>query len=319
MKTRLLCGVITLLSLSTGVLAGPRDAQWKKVDNAMNQGLPKTAIEELQPIIAGAMADHAYAEAIKAIGRKIALEANIQGNKAEEKILRLQAELDKAPAEMKPAMEAVLAHWYWQYFQQNRWRFMQRTQTAEAPGPDLQTWDLARILTEIDRHYTAALADEKNLKATPVGAYDDLLTKGTVPDRYRPTMFDFLVYEALQFYQAGEQAAVKAEDEFVIDANSPIFADAAEFANWRPVADAHGGQEATGDASPKLRAIRLYQSLLKFHEADADRSAFFDADLARLSYGHNAAVGEDKDEHYKAGLERFIDATTTHVICARAL
>jgi len=319
MKTRFLFGVIALLTLAASVLAGPRDRQWEKVDEAVKKGLPKTAIAELEPIIAEALADQSYAEAIKAIGRKIALEGNIQGNKPEEKILRLQTELEKTPAEVRPAMEAILAHWYWQYFQQNRWRFMQRTQTAESPGPDLLTWDLARILAEIDRHFTAALADEKTLKATPVSAYNDLLTTGSVPDRFRPTMFDFLAYDALQFYQAGEQAARKAEDEFELDANSPIFADAAEFANWRPGDGAQGRLESTDDTSPTLRAIQLYQDLLRFHQSDADRSAFYDADLARLAYGHNQAVGEGKRARYQAALQRFIDATAGYEISARAL
>jgi hypothetical protein len=320
MKTRFLLGVIAILSFATGILAGPRDEQWKKVEQAVQKGLPKTAIEELEPIITGALADKSYAEAIKAIGRKIALEGNIQGNKPQEKILRMQAELEKAPAEMKPAMEAILAHWYWHYFQQNRWRFMQRTQTAEAPGPDLQTWDLARILAEIDKHFTAALADEKTLKATPVGDYDDLLKQGSAPDSYRPTMFDFIAYEALQFYQAGEHAADKAEDEFELDATtSPIFAEAGEFANWQPFDGAHGRPPAADETSPTLKAIRLYQNLLTFHLADADRSAFYDTDLARLAFGKNKALGENKSDLYKAALQRFIDATAKHVISARAL
>jgi hypothetical protein len=221
---------------------------------------------------------------------------------------------------MKPVMEAILAHWYWQYFQQNRWRFMQRTQTAGASGPDLQTWDLARILAEIDKHFTTALADEKTLKATPIGDYNDLLTNGSAPDSYRPTMFDFVAYEALQFYQAGEHAAVKAEDEFELDAtNSPIFADAAEFANWQPFDDTHDGPTATDESSPTLKAIRLYQNLLKFHQPDADRSAFDDADLARLAFGKNQALGENKNDLYKAALQRFINSTGKHIISARAL
>ena len=55
------------------MIAGPRDAQWKAVEDAAGKGLPRSAIEALEPIIAGALADHAYPEAIKAIGRKIAL------------------------------------------------------------------------------------------------------------------------------------------------------------------------------------------------------------------------------------------------------
>ena len=178
--------------------------------------------------------------------------------------------------------------------------------SAAAPGPDIQTWDLARILTEIDRHFTAALADEKALKSTPVTDYNGLLTSGNVPDSYRPTMFDFLAYEALQFYQAGEYAALRSEDEFELDAASPIFADVDGFAQWQPSDNASGRPEAAAASSPVLKAIRLYQSLLQFHQGDADRSAFLDADLGRLTYGHNVAIGEDKTNRYMAALERFI-------------
>src|SRR5437879_13874341 len=79
--------VIVLLFMNMVVLAtfaATRDAQWKKVEEAIKQGLPKTAITNLEPIIVGAMKDKAYAEAVKAIGQKIALEGNIQGNKPEE-------------------------------------------------------------------------------------------------------------------------------------------------------------------------------------------------------------------------------------------
>ena len=88
--------------LTAGLFAGPRDGQWKKVEEAQRAGLPKTALEALEPIIAGAVGDQAYAEAIKAIGRKITLEANIQGNKPEEQIVRMQTEVAKAPPAMKP-------------------------------------------------------------------------------------------------------------------------------------------------------------------------------------------------------------------------
>src|SRR5581483_8313261 len=129
---RIFCVVLGLISMS--LVAGPRDAQWAQVDAAVQKGLPKTAITNLEPIITLALKEHAYAEAVKAIGKKIALEGNIQGNKPEEQITRLEAELTKAPAEMKPMLHTILAHWYSQYYQQNRWRFVQRTTTASEPG-----------------------------------------------------------------------------------------------------------------------------------------------------------------------------------------
>ena len=126
----------------------------KEVEDAANKGLPKTAIEKLTPIIDGAMKDKAYPEAIKAIATRINYEGMVQGGKPEEKIFRMEAEMAKAPKEILPVMEAILADWYWQYFQQNRHRFMQRTQTAAAPGTDITTWDLSRLFAEIDGHFT---------------------------------------------------------------------------------------------------------------------------------------------------------------------
>lgn len=310
MKTTLGFLLVLTLTLNTA-LAGPRDEQWKKVQEAISKGLPKTAIEEIEPIIAGALRDKAYGEATKAIGMKIALEGNIHGNKAEEKITRMEAEIAKAPAEMKPVMEAILANWYWHYFLQNRWRFVQRTQTAEAPSKDFTTWDLPRILAEIDKQFTKALAHEKILKTTPVAAFDELLVKGSVPDSYRPTMFDFLAHNALEFYSAAEQGGAKAEDNFELTADSPIFASADEFLKWKP--------DTTDTESPTLKAVRLYQNLLAFHKDDKDKTAFIDADLWRLNFGNNRAVGDEKNDRYKAALKKFADDWGDHEISARAL
>jgi uncharacterized protein YfaS (alpha-2-macroglobulin family)/tetratricopeptide (TPR) repeat protein len=289
----------------------PRAAQWRKVDDAVNKGLPKTAIQELDPIIESAMKDKAYPEAVKAIAKKIALEGTIQGNKPEERVTRMTAEIAKAPQEMVPAMEAILAHWYWHYFQQNRWRFLQRTATAAPPGEDFTTWDLPRIFREIDAHFTKALANAPALKAIPIGTYDALLEKGNLPDSYRPTLYDFLAFEALGFYASPEQAGAKAEDAFEIEAGSPALAPAAEFLKWKP--------ETTDKDSRTLKAIQLLQDLLRFHQDDADKTAYLDADLFRLQFAYNQSVGEDKAARYKTALFAFADAHPRHELSATAL
>ncbi|MDH3719374.1 MAG: MG2 domain-containing protein, partial [Planctomycetota bacterium] len=277
----------------------------------MKKGLPKTAIEKLEPIIEGAIQDKKYAEAVKAIGKKIALEGNIQGNKPEEKITRMQAEIDKAPAEMKPVMEAILANWYWHYFQQNRWRFMQRTQTAAPPGDDFTTWDLPRIFAEIDKQFQVVLAAADVLKKIPIADYNDLLEKGNAPGTYRPTLYDFLAYNALDFYASGEQAAARPEDAFNLTADSPIFANAEAFVAWKP--------ETTDEDSPTFKAVRIYQELIRFHQQDDDRAALLDTDLSRLEFGNNKAFGEEKTARYKAALKRFANKYADHEISARAL
>ncbi len=302
---------MALVALAFLVAAGPRDADWKAVNDAINQGLPKTAIEKLEPIIADAISEKDYDEAIKAIAMKIAMEGNIEGNKPEEKITRMRAEIEKAPDEMKPVMEAIVANWFWHYFQHNRWRFMQRTQTAGPPSDDFTTWDLTRILSEIDKQFDKTLANAEQLKKIPVTEYDELLEKGNTPDSYRPTLYDVLAHNALEFYISGEQAGSRAEDAFDLSADSPIFSSAADFLGWTP--------ESSDEGSLKLKAIKLYQQIMRFHQNDEDQSALLDTDLARLNFGNNAAFGEEKTARFKAALRRFADEQASHVISARAL
>src|SRR4051812_18422594 len=85
------------LPLLTFAVPGDRAQQWAKVKEADAKGLPRTAIQHLEPIIAAALKDRNYPEAIKAIARKISYEGKIQGNKPEEKVTRMQAALAKAP------------------------------------------------------------------------------------------------------------------------------------------------------------------------------------------------------------------------------
>lgn len=301
---------ILIVSSSCFAVAQPLDTRWKKVEEANRKGLPKTAIAQLEPIISGALKKKAWGEAVKAIALKITLESNIEGNKPEEKITRMQAETARAPEEMKPVMEAILANWYWHYFQQNRYRFIERTRTEAPPGEDFTTWDLPRILGEIDKQFGKALSHEKTLKVTPVTAFGQLLEKGALPDSYRPTMFDIIAYNALDFYSAGGQGGAKAEDAFDLSADSPIFGSVDEFMAWKPA--------SADEDSPTLKAIRLYQDILTFHRNDKEKSAFIDADLWRLHFGKNKAVGEEKNERYKAALQRFLNNWASHEISARA-
>ena len=61
---------VLCVGLGVGLLVATaqiqRPEQWKKVDDAVKKGLPKTAIKELDPIIKSALDDKAYPEAVKA-------------------------------------------------------------------------------------------------------------------------------------------------------------------------------------------------------------------------------------------------------------
>lgn len=309
---KILGAAITFVLMSSSLFSAEPDSRWKAVEEAMQKGLPRSAITNLEPIIASATAAGDYPQAVKALGTKIVLEATIEGGRPEEKIPRLEQVLEEAAAPMRPVLETLLAHWYWDYFQQNRWRFMDRTLTATAPGEDFTTWDLGRLFAEIDQHFQAALKAADTIQATAITNWDGLLVKGTMPDAYRPTLYDFVAYQALEFYTSGEQAATKPQGTFELRAEDPIFGTADEFMKWEPTA-------SKGGLDPARQAVVLFQQLMRFHEKDgAPRLAFAHADLERLRWAANTAFGEEKNERYKAALRRFIREHENHEISAVA-
>ena len=267
-RTGIAAALMVTLGLSGSLLSQQpkslRDSMWKKVDEAIQKGLPKSAIEALGPIEQAALAEKAYPEAIKAIAKRVVLEGQIEGAKPEEHIARMKAEIAKAQPEMLPVMHGIQAQFYWSYFEQNRWRFGQRTATTAPPSDDFTTWDLPRLFTEIDSHYTKALGNEAQLRAIPIATYDILFAKGSVPDSYRPTLFDFIAFSAIHFYTAGEQAGAKAEDAFEIEASSPALG---------PIADGNYLQSA--HFGWRIVSQRLHQFL---HVAHALASLHLDVD-----------------------------------------
>ena len=147
-------------------MAGPRDAEWKKVDEAREKDQPKTVMELLSAIEKAAFADGAWAEGTRALASRIAMEAQIEGKA--KPIQNLEAAIDAVPEAARPVLRALAAEWMHGYYRMNQWRFMQRSSTGVPAGDDMETWDLARILTKIDARLQKSLADAEALKKVPV-------------------------------------------------------------------------------------------------------------------------------------------------------
>ena len=74
MRKLILLVLLAAFTVPVLLAADPdRAARWKKVDEAISKGLPKTAIAELDPIIKSAIKEKAFPDAIRAVALKISL------------------------------------------------------------------------------------------------------------------------------------------------------------------------------------------------------------------------------------------------------
>ncbi len=283
---------------------------WQQVDEAQGNGLPKTAVEHLETIRKSAQQDGADAEALKALGMKLAIESSLDQPAAPKMIRGLEAALPELPPTMQPLAKGLLANWYFSYFQQNRWQFSQRSQTDAPPSDDFETWDLKQFLKHVDHLYRDALTAEEALQKISIGEVAAILTDIPAADEFRPTLYDFLAFQSLDFYQLDEQI-IRQQGSFQIAAEGPVFSSLDQFVTWMP--------ETQDEDSYVLQAIKTYQALLQFHAQDENPSARLDADLQRLEFGNQVAYGSDKTARYEAALQRFADEHQGHSLSSLAL
>ncbi|MEI6613338.1 MAG: hypothetical protein WCL37_00430, partial [Chrysiogenales bacterium] len=268
---------------------------WVEVNKAKEDGLPKSAIAKLEQILKMTTGRNYEKEWLLALTEKVFLEGTIEGNKPEERIQRLKVELAKADPRTRPLLQAVLASWFKHYFENNRWRFMRRSSTEGMKEDDFTTWDLRKLFAEIGKLYSNILREKELLKTIPSKAFTGFLEKGTLPLELRPTLYDFLAHEALDFYCTPEQAGAAPEDVFVLEADSAALASLPEFLNYKPV--------TTDKSSAIVKAIELFQELLRFQQQFDQGDSLISLDLDRLRYVYNTAVGESKLERYRERLK----------------
>ncbi|MGM0442285.1 MAG: alpha-2-macroglobulin family protein [Elusimicrobiota bacterium] len=301
----LLYGLVVLIVtfLSAHLLGRQLDTptleqRWEKVEQAKENGLPKTAIKHLEEILDLSLKAGDYTDWIKALTKKIKFETEIHGNRPRESITRLKKEIKKAPDETKPLLKSVLAGWYWNFFLSNRWQLQNRTQTKDLDEEDITTWDLNKILDEIDRLYTEILKEKSALSKIPAEEFKSFLKPGNSSVLLRPTLYDFLVFEAINFYTRAQNYRVKPEGSFRINFNSGASGNIKEFLNYKP-------QTQYRD-SFKYKTIRLYQELLKLHRREKNREALADTQLNRMLFVKNNSYGIDKKEIFLKRLDEIL-------------
>ncbi|MDD5091006.1 MAG: alpha-2-macroglobulin family protein, partial [Candidatus Wallbacteria bacterium] len=284
---------------------------WEDVEKAEKDGLPKTAIEKLKLIEEQSRTDRQICQTMKAVTRRIVLEGMIEGNKPEEKIVRIQKEIDRSEGIERQLLSLVQAQWFRHYFQRNRWRFFQRTAVEGGTDDDFTTWDLRRIFSRIDEIYQSVLSDREELKKVRLTELSDFLEKGNEFSEYWTSAYEFAAHQALEFYQMDDQNLARPEDAFTVSAASDAFADLDRFLDCTP--------ETTDTASPVYRGLMIFQELLSWNRECDKTDSIFDNDVRRLLFVHKVAFGEGLDSILIDRLNHLISSFPGSPVCSTAL
>lgn len=305
------------LAITCLLLAGKTHAQmkknykteWEKIDELIHQkNLPQSALGEVKKIYTLAKKEGQDAQVIKSLVYMVGLQEQTREDNIIKSIKEFEKEIAGSRQPVTSILQSLLAGLYWQYFQANRWELYDRTNTSNFNKEDIATWTADDLHKKISDLYLQSISNDKFLKQTKLEPFDAIILKGNVR-HLRPTLYDLLAHEALEYFRNNERDITRPAYAFEIDQPGA----------FAPVADFIKAQFITSDSlSLHHKALLIYQDLLSFHMNDTKKDALIDADIQRIEFVYQNAVSADKDSLYQKALQNITLQYSSHPVAAQA-
>ena len=289
-KTSLLI-ILSLLFVSSSLFATKESYKelWEEVQKSESKGLPKSTLKIVEQIYEKAKDENNASQFVKAVIHKMKFSVQVEEFSEVKLINNLSEEIADSKFPIKPVLHSILADCYWQYFQRNRWKFYERTETINFQQDDVSTWDLKKISVEVIEHYRLSLENSDELKKIKLDDYNDILSIGNTRN-LRPTLYDFLAHRAVDLFMNTQSGLISPAYQFKIS-DAGYFLPADEFVNLNIV--------SRDSLSLEFNALLILQDLVQFHLQDQEPDALVDVDLKRLNFVYGNSVIENKDELYE--------------------
>lgn len=273
------------------------ETAWKKVQDFSENGLPKSALDEVKKIYALAKKEKQDAQVIKALVYITSLQVENREDNTALSIAEIEKEILVSKEPVASILKSYLAGRYWNYFQSNRWKIYDRTKTVNFNKTDIATWDAEDFHKQISSLYLASIKDEKLLQQTKLNQYDAIIIKGNMR-HLRPTLFDLLAHRAISYFENDERDIIKPAYAFEINQAS-AFDPAADFITRKFI--------TTDSLSLQHKALLIYQKLIAFHLHDTKPDALIDADIKRMQFVNEKSTHPDKDNLYFMAIYHIAD------------
>jgi len=301
--------VIMLLAITKSNAQDQYQAISFKIDSLANIGLPKSALKEVDRLDNLARKNNNAAQQVRAVIYRMTFQSYLEENALAAIISRLKTDIGRADYPVKPVLQSLLGQMYWNYYQQNRYQFAQRSK-LEKPDSDFAKWDLRTIIDETSRLYSLSLHDVAKEQNTPVGVLDGVLEGDSTTRYLRPTLYDLLAQRAFDFFLTDEAGLPKPRLPFSLN-DARFFGDSRTFANLEI--------KTTDTASTEYKGIKYLQQATLFHLQKRDEEALADLDMQRLKFLYTRANVEHKDSLYLAALKQIAERFSAKPISSEAL
>lgn len=284
---------------------------WKKIETDKSKGLPQSAEKTILLVINKAKFEKNTEQYIKGMCVLRSVQSSRDENAILNHITFFEKELATAPTIAQPIMHCLLASLYWNYYEENRWKILDRTTTQETTfsTSNIESWSAQQIYNQVLQHNSQAISLARPLQSIPIQSFRELIQQENKSELIRPTVYDVILHDAIDQFSNHEIEITKPAYTFEIQ-DTLAFLPAAAFVQH---------QFQTNDSSDyKFQVIKLYQQLINFHLTDEKPDALIDVDLHRLNYIYDHAIIPNKQKHYEDALQQILIAYPKHPLAAMA-
>lgn len=270
---------------------------WKKVEEYRAQGLPKSALAEVEIIFTMAKKENNPVQLAKAIKVKSELTIETDENGVKNTADWLESERQTLPEPVRQIAASYLAEMYRQYYENNRYQISQRSVTAMTDSTDFFTWNSTDFQNRILSLYLFSL-EGKGLD-NHVDAYKTLLSNPETCDAFiRPTLYT-LLWDRLYQYLTSVQGQVNLslESEYVMT-DPRLLGNRQDFLSM-------SFDDATKE-DPVYQILKAYRTVIT-HCLQENMRSLADYDLSRLSFVYQHGVIPHKDSLYERTLQSMSD------------
>lgn len=272
------------------------ETQWHEIENLEQQNLPKSALDKVQLLYEKAQKDKNETQFIKALlyQEKYLYTLNEEGYVGT--IQNIEKALKQSPTHnTKLILTSILAQLYSTYLDNNRYNLQERTPLTEEKNKDIKTWSIEKLLNKASTLYLESL--NPKAQEISINAYTTILSENKNTTDLRPTLYDFLAFRALEYFNN--------ERNYLTE---PVYAfelkDKEALGSLKTFMNHHFNTK--DKTSFKYQTLRIYQKLLQFHYTKKEPKALEHINLERLLFVYKNFHAKERDGYYLETLKKMV-------------
>ncbi|MCO5260188.1 MAG: MG2 domain-containing protein [Crocinitomicaceae bacterium] len=267
---------------------------WKTVDSLDNKNLPKSALAVVNTIMERATAENNQPMQIKALMYQLKFSQYLEEDFLNFTLNKIEDLKKSSEQPLKQILTSIKGEMIWNYYQNNRYAFYDRTTTQDFELGDIATWDLKTLANEVYRLYVESLENKALLQKTSIEDFSYVLTnKSKEAVNYCPTVFDFLAHRALTIFENDELSITRPVEQFTINYDNYFGSDTDFLAISTNTEDS---------LSMHLHYIKVMQELVRFHQQHHYPIAELRNRLERYRFAYQKTTNDNKTNWYKNAL-----------------